>query len=257
MFAYRRHEFYFEPGLSRAIRKRLDEEINSWNSALLASPVKEVVVHSRSVAALAADNAQLRKRSFDRLKQELELARMLRAAYYVFHLGPYGERMDLQTGLRLVQEGLSGILQDTPAQGPAIILENVPGGARRMGGTLEELASMVAALSPHGPRFGLCLDVAHCWGAGYSLKNAGEARKFFADFSKLVPSSKLAMIHWNNSSLPLGCHLDQHAHLAQGHVPPEVYRVILKEWPAKVGILETPKEPLGSDRVNVDFLRNL
>ncbi|MBI4370232.1 MAG: deoxyribonuclease IV [Elusimicrobia bacterium] len=256
IFGYRRHEFYFDPKISAETRFKLKAEMDLWRDRLGRSEVKELAIHSRAVALLANEDKKRYVGAIKSFEDELRLAHLLRARYYVFHLGPYDGGSSRARGLDLAAGALAQALEDLP-QSPMIVLENVPGGGRRMGSTLEELSRMASALRLFGGRFGFCLDAAHSWTSGYSLKTVDEAKRFWEQFESTIGSEKLALLHLNNSQLKLGCHLDRHAHLAEGHIPEDVYRYILKAWPAKAGILETPNDSPDANKENLAFLTRL
>ncbi|MEK7287035.1 MAG: TIM barrel protein [Elusimicrobiota bacterium] len=257
IFAYRRHEFYFDSSLSEEKRRRLEEEMAAWRETVKQDGVEGIAVHSRAVALLAIRDKARRGQIIVKFRQELELARMLKARWYVFHLGPYEEDGSLDEGLALAGAALEEILESARPGAPAIALENVPGGARRMGADLRELAAINRRLERFGAQFGFCLDFAHLWGAGYDLTSREKAQKFFEEFSGRLGAKKLLLLHLNNSNLPLAGRKDEHAHLDQGHIPAEVYAEALNRWGAAAGFLETPKDFPDADRRNIAFLKKL
>lgn len=257
IFGYRRHEFYFDPNLTPEKRRDLEEEFGLWKKAKQEAGIEAVSVHSRAVALLALQDQSHRQKALEQFRQEIQLAHRLEARWYVFHLGPYEAGSSLQQGLDSAGGALEEILEGLPQGAPTLVLENVPGGGRRMGSSLEELGVLAKRLEFFGARFGFCLDFAHLWGAGYHLAGAREAKEFIARFTQAVGADKLALLHWNNSSLELGCRKDEHTHLESGHIRAEVYAEALHHWPAQAGFLETPKEPPGSDERNLAFLKKL
>ncbi|MBI4668251.1 MAG: deoxyribonuclease IV [Elusimicrobia bacterium] len=257
IFGYRRHEFYFDPKLPPQAKARLDDEIRIWRENLKKSAIKKIIVHARFVATLASGDPDVQRKFIAGFRQEWQLAKMLSAEYFVFHLGPYDESMDAGTGLKTAGEALHEILKTLPAGGPLVVLENVPGGGRRMGSAIEEWEQILGLLGAKEPRFGLCLDTAHLWNAGCDLSSIGQAEKFWHEFERRIGSFRLVLVHLSNSPMPSGCRHDLHSHLAEGRIPAEVYRYILKSWPAAAGIIETPRDAADADRKNFDFLRNL
>jgi len=256
IFGYRRHEFYFDPGLDESKRAQLEEEIKTWRQALAASPVRRVAVHSRAVAILAHRDPCLQKKSVQKFQEELALAQKLGAHYYVFHLGPYAEGMVLEEGLKLAGEALASVLDRLPPDAPKVLLENVPGGGRRMGSALGEWAAIFKSVEKYSSRFGFCVDLSHLWGAGFEINTAAAMRSFLNLFRGRV-SGPIEMFHFNNSKLDPGCRRDEHSHLREGHIPAQAYGACLEEWPQALGIIETPKDFPDADRQNLDFLRGL
>ena len=254
IFGYRRHEFYFDPKITAQVSKKLDAEILSWRESLKTSPVKQVVVHARQVAILALSDFNRRKLAIEKLRQELELARMLGAHFFVFHLGPYEMGMDLNQGLIAGCEALDHVLRDLPKGSPGVLVENVPGGGRRMGASLEELKVIFGLLKAHWDQLGLCIDLAHLWGAGYDIGNQKGAESFFTSLRNTLDPALVRAFHINNTRTAIASHIDDHWHLAQGVIGADVYRYLMKQWPRAIGILETPKDTVNADEENIEFL---
>ncbi|GEM_PF-2561266 len=257
IFGYRRHEFYFDPQIAPPTKKKIDDEVAAWHDALERSSVKRVVVHARHVAILALEEPERKFCAVEKLRQEIELARMLKAEFFVFHLGPYAQGSDLTEGLILACEALDHVLKDLPPGSPKVVVENVPGGGRRMGGAIEELAIIFNLLKSHDRNFGLCVDLAHLWGAGYKIDSTAGAEKFFESLREKIDPEQIALFHLNNTRAKFQSHIDDHWHLAEGVIEADVYRYLMNNWPGVIGILETPKDTVDADKKNIDFLRLL
>ncbi|MEK6543238.1 MAG: TIM barrel protein [Elusimicrobiota bacterium] len=254
---YRRHEFYFDAKIAPGVKERLADEVAEWRRVLAASNIRYVAIHSRAVALLSLKEMARRAGAIDNFQKEIELARLLGASAYVFHLGPYTAGLTREEGVTLAARSLVHVLRELPKGAPQILLENVPGGGRRLGATIEEIASLVEQLGASAGKVGICLDVAHTWTAGYAIDTLEGIAGFFEKFKQHLDLGMVKAFHLNNSKLKRGCHLDEHAHLQDGVVKPEVYAYLMRGFPLAAGILETPKEPEGSDKRNLDFLRSL
>ena len=257
IFGYRRHEFYFDPALNPEVRKKLDGEIAVWRKALRRSFVKHVVIHARHVAILAFEDEIRRNLAIAQLKREVELARILGAHYFIFRLGPYAQNMKLKKGLMLACGALAQVLESLPPGSPRLVLENVPGGGRRMGGTIEEISFIVEALKKRKQELGLCVDLAHLWGAGYKIDDEKGARNFFEHLREEIGKERIVLFHLNNTKVDFKSHIDNHWHLRDGVIGAGVYRYLMKNYPQAIGILETPKDSQDADRKNIDFLVSL
>lgn len=257
IFGYRRHEFYFDAGLDAAKREAIAQEIKEFRKALPASGVRFVAVHSRSLALLAVENGRRRQQIMKRFREELVLAQMLKADAYIFHPGPYLPYMDVQEGLALAAKNLAEVAGAALPDGLKILMENVPGGGRRLGATPEEWHKLLEPSLRLGLPVGLCFDFSHCWGAGYDIATRKGIAGFFDRFHSLFGRNLISVFHFNNSRRERGCHLDDHAHLDEGRIAGEAYGWVLSQFHQAVGILETPKDPKGSDAKNLAFLRRL
>ena len=140
-----------------------------------------------------------------------------------------------------------------------LLLENVPGGGRRMGGSLEDLARLHDALKPSIPNIGVCLDTAHAYAAGYDCSSAEGALKFLARAHRLLGFDAVKAFHLNDTRALLSSHREHHEHWGKGRLGSEGLKALLDrdEFADTPGILETPKDGPEADRLNLDFARRL
>lgn len=206
-----------------------------------------LLVHSRFVPSLASADAERRGRSVKHLRRELELAAALGAEAYVLHAGAYSPGDDAQDGVSLFAESVKA------AGGPVrVLLENVPGGGRRMGGTLEELARLRDAL----PGAGVCLDTAHAHAAGYDLSTAEGMLRFLAKANRLLGGADA--FHVNDTRAMLGTHLEDHRHLGAGRLKDGLAALLCRpEFAAVPGILEPPRGDFAADAASLELARRL
>ncbi len=231
------------------------EELAAFRAARAASRVRVLLVHSRFVPSLASSDADRRARSVGHLANELALCAALGGDGYVLHAGAYSPDADADAGVALFAESVRAAVARAGFDGE-LLLENVPGGGRRMGGTFEELARLQDALAPAVPKLGSCLDTAHAWAAGYDLSAAEAALKFVARAHRLLGARSVRAFHLNDSRALLGSHREHHWHWGQGRLGLEGLRVLLErpEFAGLPGILETPT---GADAENLSVVRGL
>lgn len=232
------------------------EEISAFRQARAASGVKRLLAHSRFVPSLGSSDEGRQRRSVELLAMELRLSEELGAQAYVLHAGAYSSGSDLKTGISRTAAGIARAAGETGVKIP-IYLENVPGGGRRMGGSLEELAELFNAAAQKSVRVGICLDTAHAWAQGYAISTAEGMLKFIAQANRLIGAEHIGAFHLNDSRALLGSHLEHHWHWGQGFVGLEGLKVLLDrpEFSDAVGIVETPKGG-ESDRENLAIVRS-
>jgi len=234
-----------------------DEDLAAFRAARAASGVKTLLVHSRFVPNPASSDAALRARSVVHFANELRLCAALGGDAYVIHAGAYSPDSDVEKGVRLFADTVRRAVETSRFPG-TVLLENVPGGGRRMGGTFEELARLQDAVRPFVPNLGACLDTAHAWAAGYDLSTAEAALKFVARAHRLLGPDAIRAFHLNDSRALLGSHRESHEHWGRGRLGLEGLKVLLEreEFADTPAILETPKEP-GADAANLAVVRAL
>lgn len=233
------------------------EELAAFRAARAASAVKVLLVHSRFVPSLGSSDAARRERSVAHLAKELALCAGLGGDAYVLHAGAYSPDSDPDKGVRLFADSVRAAVDRSGFRAP-LLLENVPGGGRRLGGRFEELAVLQDALRPFVPALGVCVDTAHAWAAGYDLASAEGALKFVARVHRLLGFDAVRAFHLNDSRALLGSHREHHEHWGRGRLGLEGLKVLLEreEFAGVPGILETPKEP-GADAANLALVRRL
>ena len=232
-----------------------EAELEEFRAARPSSGVRILLVHSRFVPSLASADEARRARSIAHLAEELRLSAALGGDAYVLHAGAYSPGSDADSGIKLFSDSLRRAVLSSSYSG-ALLLENVPGGGRRMGGSFEELARFQDALKPFIPKLGICLDTAHAWAEGYDLSAAEAALKFVARAHRLLGADSVRAFHLNDSRALLGSHREHHWHWGKGRLGLEGLKVLLarEEFAEIPGILETPP---GADAANLAVVRGL
>jgi deoxyribonuclease-4 len=209
------------------------------------------------VPSLASADEPRRMRSVQHLEKELRLTAALGGEAYVLHAGAYSPESDADTGIKLFADSVRRAIDACGFRG-ALLLENVPGGGRRMGGSFEELARLGEAIEPFVRDLGYCLDTAHAWAAGYDLSTAEAALKFVSRAHRLLGADSIRAFHLNDSRALLGSNREHHEHWGKGRIGLEGLKVLLhrEEFADVPGILETPKD-LEGDAGNLALARRL
>ncbi|MBI4422187.1 MAG: TIM barrel protein, partial [Elusimicrobia bacterium] len=192
IFSYRRHH---DP---------TPEELQAFRDRARARGLR-LIVHVRYVPFLGSRDPERHRHSVELLRRERRLASALGAEGLVLHAGACAVEDDAAKGLARVAEGMLRAL-DADGGSVPLILENVPGGGRRLGGPLEELAELAALLDRRGVPLGFCLDTAHAWAQGYDLSTAEAMWRFVAAANRLLGADRIKAFHLNDSRAVLGSH---------------------------------------------------
>lgn len=230
-------------------------EARAVRSAVAGGAVGRLVVHSRYVPFLASQERDSRQSSTDLLARELGFARDLGGAEFVLHLGAYSPGSNPEEGMRLFAEGVAEAYSRAPGA-PHLVMENVPGGGRRMGGSLEELAALRTQLAGRGIESGVCLDTAHAWAAGYDVASAAGMDSFLDRAAALFGAPAVTLFHLNDTQSEAGSHREHHEHWGQGRLGSAGLKRLLTrpDYSHAAGILEMPP---GRDKENLEFVRQL
>lgn len=224
-------------------------------AAAAARGAFRLVVHSRYVPFLASSDGESRRRSTDLLARELGFARDLGGGEFVLHLGAYSPGSDAAEGTRLFADGVAEAYARA-GDAPRLVMENVPGGGRRLGGRLAELADLRRELAARGVGSGVCLDTAHAWAAGYEVASAAGMDAFLDEAARLFGADGVGLFHLNDTGAAPGSHREHHEHWGRGRLGREGLERLLArpDFARAAGILETPP---GRDEENLAFVRTL
>lgn len=222
-----------------------------------ALKIKFVFIHIPYLINLASPNPRLYKGSIEAYVEDIGEAYKLGADYIVTHMGSHKDTSE-PAGIRRLTRALNKITAATIDSPVGILLENTSGSGSWLGYKFSHQKKVIQGLK-YKERFGLCLDTAHAYLAGYDLSSASGLQEFLARVDKTVGLDLIKLIHLNDAKDKLGSHRDIHAHIGKGHIGLEgMKRIInhpkLRDVPF---ILETPKDSDNADRVNLELVRQL
>jgi deoxyribonuclease-4 len=215
--------------------------------------IAPVAIHASYLINLAGSAEPFASQSLEGLSYEMQRAPAYGATLVNAHIGSHrgGGR---ERGIARVAANVSAVLSTSPA-GVRLVLENSAGGGDTIGGTLEELASILEAVSPgEGDRLAFCLDTAHLWGAGYDISTASGATAVLDRFDELIGLHRLALVHLNDSRSLLGSRGDRHEHIGAGKIGMAGLAAFLRDprLPGRTAlVMETPGVDEGFDAVNM------
>ena len=236
------------------------EETSLFRQKLAESKLQLPMAHDAYLINLASPEEALYRRSVDAFVHEAERAEALGLDYLVTHPGTPTDG-DREAGLRRVARALDETRRRCPKFHVMVLLETTAGQGNSVGHRFEDLACILD-LVKNPDRLGVCLDTCHVFAAGYPLAPLACYEATMAEFDRVIGLSKLRAFHLNDSRKPLGSRVDRHAHIGQGCLGLEPFRLLLhdprfREHPM---ILETPKEGPNDedmDPVNLKTLRDL
>ena len=216
------------------------------------------VSHDSYLINLASPDPVLWRRSADCFRGEVERAAMLDLDAVVTHPGNATDG-DRVSGIARNAEAITEALAAVPGR-TRILLELTAGAGTSVGGTFEELASIMDEVpEPHRSRMGVCFDTCHAWVAGYDL--AGDFDGVWIRADDTFGSHRVELFHLNDARTPFGSRLDRHENIGEGTIGVGPFRRLMNEgrFTSVPKVLETPKGEDGvtADRMNLRLLRRL
>lgn len=239
-------------------RPLAEEEIDRFHQNWERSRIRPIVGHDSYLINLGSPDQTLWQKSQESFLVEMERCEILGLPYLVIHPGSHmgtGEK----AGLRRIAEALNDIQARTTGYQVEILLETTAGQGTNLGYRFEHLAQLIE-LVEEDERLGVCFDTCHAFAAGYELRTPQGYADTFQRFDGIVGLARLKVFHFNDSRKELGSRVDRHAHIGQGHLGLEPFRMILNDerFQGMPMLLETPKGlDMAEDKRNLAVLRGL
>jgi deoxyribonuclease-4 len=235
-------------------REFTDQDVERFLQAQRDTGILCLAAHDSYLINPAAEDPEMLQKSRDALADELARSARLRLPFVVMHQGAMGSASEDEALGRLI-DTVKYVLDRSPEDGPALLLETTAGQGKCLGHRFEQIGRVLEAVDA-GSRLGVCLDTCHLFAAGYDLRDAESYAATMAEFDRLIGLKHVRMIHANDSKKELGSRVDRHEAIGKGHIGPEGFRLLMTDvrFAGVPIILETPKEG-DMDPVNLAALR--
>lgn len=219
------------------------DTIAAFRNAQEHTGITSTVSHDSHLINLAAPDIDILEKSRAAFRAELDRAQALGIPWVVTHMGAHRDQGEEEAMTRLV-DSLKQVLEATEELGytVGVALETTAGQGTGLGWQFEQLGRILCEVGPT-PRLGVCLDTCHIFAAGYDLRTDAAYAQTIEDFDRLIGLDNLKVIHANDCQKPLGCRVDRHSHIGEGHIGMDAFaRLVtdarLQHVPV---ILETPE----------------
>ncbi len=206
--------------------KPLDPEEVSRFRAEAARTGKPTAAHCSYLVNLPASDAEIRRKSWDALADELRRCEALGVQSLVFHPGSCE---DERAGVKLIAEGMTEALESSPGK-TWLLLETTAGQGASIGWRFEQLAAVRAAIPAKvRRRVGICVDTCHVHAAGYDLLTDEGYQATVAELDRILGLGLVKAFHLNDSKKERGCRVDRHAHIGEGALGKEPFRRLVND----------------------------
>jgi deoxyribonuclease IV len=221
--------------------------------------VGPLVIHTSYLVNLCSVTEEVRRKSVDAFRGEMERALTLGAEYLVLHPGSW-KGMTRQEGLKLAAESIERAMDGLPWQGTqfSILIENTAGAECSLGGSFDQVAELVMLLRNHAP-VAVCLDTCHTHAAGYDIVSEEGYEETMIQIEATVGFDAVRVWHCNDAKAARGSKLDRHQHIGQGTIGTAAFRRLLNDprFAHSAFIAETPVDDDGDEASNVSALKRL
>ena len=221
--------------------------------------VGPLVIHTSYLVNVCSQSGEVREKSIDAFRGEIERALTFGAEYLVLHPGSW-KGLTRDEGLKLAADSITRAIDGLPWQGTGfhILIENTAGAEFSLGGSFEQVAELVERLKLTAP-VAVCLDTCHTHVAGYDIVSAEGYAETMAQVAKTVTFEAVRVWHCNDAKAARGSKLDRHEHIGQGNMGVEPFRRLLSDprFAHAAFIAETPVDEPGDEERNVRVLKSL
>jgi deoxyribonuclease IV len=221
--------------------------------------VGPLVIHTSYLVNVCSQSDEVREKSIDAFRGEIERALQLGAEYLVLHPGSW-KGLTREEGLKLAAESIERAIDGLAWQGTGfhILIENTAGAEFSLGGSFEQVAELVERLKAHAP-VGVCLDTCHTHVAGYDLVTTEGYAETMNKIAATVTFDAVRVWHCNDAKAAKGSKLDRHTHIGEGTMGLEPFRWILNDprFDHCAFVAETPVDEPGDEERNVRMLKSL
>jgi deoxyribonuclease-4 len=231
------------------------EAIATFRELHAASNIGEVWLHNIYLANLASSDPELLERSVGSVVNAMKVADAIGAQGVVLHTGSHLGR-GLDEMHTQICDTLTRILDQSP--GTAVLaLENAAGHGGVIGKQFSELGQLVHSV--RSPRLNVCVDTCHAFAAGYNLADRAGLDLAMTEFDSEIGLERLAVLHANDSKMPLGGLRDLHANIGEGHIGRDGFRTIFSApvFQGKAFLLEVPGFPNAAGKAEGPDLENV
>ena len=230
----------------------------TFRERLAGSDIAFVVAHDSYLINMGSPDDALWEKSLAAFQDEMARCAQLGVPYLVTHPGAHmGTGVD--AGISRVASGMNRLFDEDPDNPTVVLLETTAGQGTTLGRSFEELAGIIDQVE-NKDRVAVCFDTCHVFAAGYDLRTPETYEATMQAFDDIIGLNRLMTFHLNDSKKGLGLRTDRHAHIGEGELGLDAFRLLLTDprFEDTPGVLETPKDDdeLGDQR-NMRTLRDL
>ncbi len=247
-------QFYLTLSRTWKVNQLSEKDILEFKNTWKNSNVEEVVAHIPYLVNLVSFNEEVRKKSIERLVNEIERAKLLGVKYLVLHPGTF-KNISKKEAIDLFVSNFEEVLKKIDLGNVKILIETMAGQKNSLGSSFSEIKEILSKLSKSG--FGVCVDSAHLFEAGYNVSADGY-EDLFNSFEKEIDLEKIMVFHLNDSKTKFNSKVDRHQHIGEGEIELNFFEKLLndKRFENIPKIIETPLMGEKSEQ-NLQVLKDL
>jgi deoxyribonuclease-4 len=191
-----------------------ENDFSRFGEAVRRTRIRAVLIHAVYLLNCASEDREIREKSRASLIQSLRVGDGIGATGVVLHAGS-AKQGDVTRAIRRAGKVIMEALSES--ERCPLHLEDTAGAGGTLGRSFAELAALVEAAGGER-RIGICLDSCHLLASGYDVRTAEGLAETISELDHEVGAERLASLHLNDSTAPLGSNRDRHALLGEGEL---------------------------------------
>jgi deoxyribonuclease IV len=221
-----------------------------------------MAIHVSYLVNMCSATKEFLDKSIVAFRGEVERALALGADYLVLHPGSFRGKTraeGLDCAAESIAKAVDGLDLVNGECGPLkVLIENTAGAEYSLGGSFDQVAELIAKLSPHAP-VAACIDTCHTHVSGHDIVTREGYEETMSALDATVGLKNVPLWHCNDAKAARGSKLDRHQHIGKGNIGLEPFRWLLNDSRTQHAafIAETPIDEPYDDQRNVDALKAL
>ena len=176
--------------------------------------ISDYYVHTPYFINLASGKEDLREKSVDLVREELERSSTLGVKYMMTHIGS-SKGLQREAAVENVVDSVLRILGDYSGT-TQLLLENTAGQGDTIGASFEEISLILKRVAYDD--LGVCIDTAHMFASGYDIRTREGVEELVERIGAAFALGTVKLVHANDSKAEFNSSKDRHEHIGEGKI---------------------------------------
>ena len=185
--------------------------------------ISDYYVHTPYFINLASGKEDLREKSVDLVREELERSSTLGVKYMMTHIGS-SKGLEREAAVDNVVDSVLRILGDYSGT-TQLLLENTAGQGDTIGASFEEISLILKRVAYDD--LGVCIDTAHMFASGYDIRTRESVEEVVGCIGAAFAPGTVKLVHANDSKAEFNSSKDRHEHVGEGKIGIECFSAMI------------------------------
>ena len=185
--------------------------------------ISDYYVHTPYFINLASGKDDLREKSVDLVREELERSSALGVKYIMTHIGS-AKGLQRDAAIDNVVDSVLRILGNYGGT-TQLLLENTAGQGHTIGASFEEISLILQSVAHGG--LGVCMDTAHMFASGYDIRTREGVEELVESLGAAFAPGTVKLVHANDSKAEFNSCKDRHEHVGEGKIGIDCFRAMI------------------------------